>query len=185
MSDLPQTYDQVLRPIEARIVRSIWRIVRNQQDAEDAMQDALLIVLKRWDRIASHPCPQALVQKICIDAAYDVTRRRLRQRQIVGKSNGREAIAERSPLDRIAYMEQYNDVITAIHRLPRQQATAMLMRAIQGQSYHEIAAALGCTEATARKHIARSRQRLRVLLAHLAPTNPDEVDHERQRGYTH
>ena len=52
---------------------------------------------------------------------------------------------------------------------PRQQAAAMLMRAIQGQPYDEIAAALGCTEATARKHVARSRQRLQVLLAHLDP----------------
>ena len=67
--------------------------------------------------------------------------------------------------------EQYAEIVTAIHRLSRQQATAMLMRAVQGQPYEEIAAVLGCTEATARKHVARSRQRLRIWLAHLDPRN--------------
>ena len=57
MNDLQQTYDRIIRPIEDRMIRSIWRIVRNPQDAEDAMQDALLTVLKRWDRISRHAKP--------------------------------------------------------------------------------------------------------------------------------
>lgn len=66
--------------------------------------------------------------------------------------------------------EQYAEIVQAIHRLPRQQAAAMLMRAVQGKRYEEIAAALGCTEATARKHVARARGRLRILLARLDPS---------------
>ena len=173
MNDLQQTYDRIIRPIEDRMIRSIWRIVRNPQDAEDAMQDALLIILKRWDRISRHPSPQSLVLKICIDAAYDVTRRTLRHRRVVELDE-----ASRRTGEPVAIAVRGNGEQGAVrrdrdgdHRLSRQQATAMLMRAVQGQSYEEIAAVLGCTEATARKHVARSRQRLRIWLAHLDPNN--------------
>ncbi len=177
MNDLQQTYDQIVRPIEDRMIRSIWRVVRNPEDAEDAMQDALVTVLKQWDRIRRHPNPQSLVLKICLDAAYDATRRRVRQARIVELSQGPVEQADVSPLpaETILGREQYAEIVAAIHRLSRRQAAAMLMRAVQGQTYEEIAAVLGCTEATARKHVARSRQRLRTWLANLDPSKAEDA----------
>lgn len=101
MNDLQQTYDRIVRPIEDRMIRSIWRIVRDSQDAEDAMQDALVIILKRWDRISRHPNPQSLVLKICVDAAYDLTRRRIRRGQPVelGQEVMQQASRSRSPAE--------------------------------------------------------------------------------------
>jgi DNA-directed RNA polymerase specialized sigma24 family protein len=74
-------YEQIIEPIEDRMIRSVWRITRNVQDAEDAMQDALVQIWKRRQRIGSHVSPQALVLKICSAAACDVARRRTRQRR--------------------------------------------------------------------------------------------------------
>ena len=154
------------------MIRSIGRIVRDPQDAEDAMQNALLTILKRWDRIFRHASPQSLVLKICIDAAYDLTRRTVRDRRAVALDEGVNERADStcSPAEDATNGEQYAEIVKAIHRLSRQQATAMLMLAVQGQPYEDIAAALGCTEATARTHVARSRQRLRTWLAHLDPS---------------
>ena len=137
------------------------------------MQDALLIILKRWNRISRHSNPQALVLKICIDAAYDLTRRTIRDRRavVLDEGAGEQAGSARTPAEEVMTGEQYTEILTAIHRLSRQQATAMLMRTVQGQQYEDIAAVLGCTEATARKHVARSRERLRIWLAHLDPRN--------------
>ncbi len=173
MSDLQRAYDRIIRPIEDRMIRSIWRIVRHPQDAEDAMQDALLTVSIRWNRISRHSNPQSLVLKICIDAAYDVTRRRMRHRrtlELTAAANQR-CDSSRSPSEQMVGAEQYAEIITAIHRLSRQQAVASLMRVVQDQSYEQIATVLGCAEATARKHAARARERLRIWLAHLDPTN--------------
>ncbi len=173
MSDFQQSYDRIIRPIEDRMIRSIWRIVRNPQDAEDAMQNALLIILRRWNRISRHATPQVLVLKICIDVAYDLTRRTIRNRQavVLDESGGQPLGSMQTPSDEVMMGEQYAEIVTAIHRLSRQQATAILMRAVQGQTYEDIATALGCTEVTARKHVARARERLRIWLAHLDPRN--------------
>ena len=54
----------------------------------------------------------------------------------------------------------------AITRLPANQATAIVMRCVQSESYEVIALALGCGAASARKHVARGRERLARLLRH-------------------
>lgn len=182
MNDLQQTYDQIIRPIEDRMIRSIWRVVRNPEDAEDAMQDALVTILKQWHRIRNHPNPQSLVLKICLDAACDATRRRLRQARLVELSQGtvEQAVVSQSPAETLLSRERYVEIVTAIHRLSHQQAISVLMRAIEGQPYEAIAAVLGCSEATARKHVARSRQRLRNWLARLDPSKAEIGDEQRR-----
>ncbi len=151
------------------MIRSIWRIVRNEQDAEDAMQNALAILWKRWERVCQHPNPQAMILKICTDAACDVARQR-RRRQHKFKALPEEPEDKSpTPLRASQNSELYHELITAVLKLPQQQATATLMRLVQQQSYGDIAAALGCTEVTARKHVARGRERLRSALIRLNP----------------
>ena len=43
------------------MIRSVWRITRNAQDAEDAMQNALVAICNRGHRISEHSNPQALI----------------------------------------------------------------------------------------------------------------------------
>ena len=169
MNDQAAEYDRIIRPIEDQMIRSIWRIVRNPQDAEDVLQGALLSIWRHWDRVCRHPNAKALVLKICIDSAYDSTRRRLRELD-KWKTHGVHAEAvdqSPTPPQSAQNSELYHLLISAIDCLPRQQATATLMRIVQGQSYREIAAVVRCTEATARKHVARGRERLQPALAHI------------------
>jgi RNA polymerase sigma-70 factor, ECF subfamily len=169
MNALQETFDRVLEPIKGRMIRSIWRVVRDPHDAEDAMQNALSTIWKRWKFVFSHPNPQAVILKICIDAAYDHARRRYRdrrERESLSESTG-PADASRTPPQLVQDTELHHELMSAIERLPRNQAIATLLRFVEGQSYGEIAAALGCSEVTARKHISRARSRLKAALPHL------------------
>ena len=173
MNESQEAYDRILRPIEDRMIQSIWRIVRDSQDAEDALQNALVTIWKRWDRVTQHPCPEALVLKICADAAYDLTRRNVREVKVKVPRDAADEPADssNSPAEEAGRRELHHEILAAVHTLPRQQAMAVLMRVIQGQSYRDVAAALECNEATARTHVARGRTRLQTLLSHLDPTN--------------
>ena len=64
-----------IAPMEARMMRSIWRIVRNADLAEDTLQDALAVIWKKRHQVRRHPNPPALILKICLNAAYDSLRR--------------------------------------------------------------------------------------------------------------
>jgi RNA polymerase sigma factor (sigma-70 family) len=169
MNDSQGAFERIIEPLRERMIRSIWRVVGNAQDADDAMQNALLSLWKHWQRIVAHPTADALVLKICIDAAYDVRRRRWRAYRFeqLHSSNDEPADPAGSPAEKLIRNETYSVVRNAIDGLSRQQAVAMLMRVLEELPYNEIAAAMGCTEATARKHVSRGREHLRIALAHL------------------
>ena len=164
-------YQQIIEPIENRMIRSVWCITRNPQDAEDAMQNALLAIWKVQHRITSHSSPQALILRMCIDAAYDVARRRGRDRRKIEPDDPADQVADGSqlPWEEIAQRELSSEIGTAINRLSRCQAVAITLHVFEEMPYEQIAAAMNCTAATARKHAERARAHLRLVLAKHEP----------------
>jgi RNA polymerase sigma-70 factor (ECF subfamily) len=175
MDSSSSLYQRIIEPIEDRMIRSIWRITRNAHDAEDAMQNALMAIWKRQHRISQHPSPQALVLRICIDAACDVARRRARDRnrdRLEADPHGpAELLLDSAPMpwEDLAHQELSCEILSAINQLSRRQAVAITLRVFEELPYEQIAAAMDCTEATARKHVERARGHLRVVLAKYEP----------------
>jgi RNA polymerase sigma-70 factor (ECF subfamily) len=169
-------YDTLLRPIQDQMLRSIWRITRVAEDAEDALQESLTIVWRQRARIQRHPRPQALILRICVNCACDVLRARSRHRSREIALVEAEAVRAREcPVDHRLRQEELHDEITrAVVRLPKQQATAALMRYVLELPYKEISEALGCSERTARVHVNRARKKLSRLLANIAPPHNSE-----------
>jgi len=176
MTERQQEYERLIAPLEDRMMRAVWRVLRDPDDADDAFQEALLTVWKRWDRIVAHPNPHALILQICIHAAHDVLRRRLRRGRRLEVAAVPEAIPDpaASAIQTIAGAEQDAAVMRAIGNLPKNQARAILLHAVEEVPYNAIAAAMNCRESTVRKHVARARTKLRVLLSHLIPVVPKE-----------
>jgi RNA polymerase sigma-70 factor (ECF subfamily) len=164
-------YERLIAPIEGRMMRAVWRVCRDPGDAEDAFQEALLTIWKRWDRIRPHPNPQALILHICIHAAHDALRRKVRRGKWLDAAAMPEDIADSSAsaVQAVCGAERNAEVLRAIGLLSKNQGRAILMHAVEEMPYVEIAAAMNCQEATVRKHVARARARLRELLSHLIP----------------
>jgi RNA polymerase sigma-70 factor (ECF subfamily) len=147
---------------------TVWRILRHSQDAEDALQVALITIWQQRPRIECHPAPQALMLKICADAAIDQYRRRNNQLDVVSLEDSLPS-ARPLPVDAAIGHETFEVMIEAISRLSPNQATAIVMRFIQGESNAAIAAALGCGAETVREHLDRGRERLGQMLGRFAP----------------
>jgi RNA polymerase sigma factor (sigma-70 family) len=171
MTSLQQDYERIIRPIEQQMMRSVWRITQDADDADDAFQEATIQIWQRLRRIRAHPNPQALVLRICANVACDVLRRKSRRDHREQSSNV-ERLDKPAPdvAALILHNERREEVKAAIARLPERQATAISMRFLLYCPYEEIAQALGCAEATARVHATRGLSRLRDLLAHLNPS---------------
>lgn len=189
LKDRDFSYDRFIRPNEGQMTRVVWRIVRNPEDAEDTLQDALSTIWKKRRLVCTHPNPRALILKICINAAYDTLRKRCRRRKHEepatlhlysqeedkpGLTNSLAASHASAP-DKLVQEETEREILEAIGRLPRNQAVAVLMRIVREQPYEVIAQAMGCSESTVRIHVARGRARLNKWLAHLNPHPPGEV----------
>lgn len=177
MKDEKLFFEQLIKPVEHQMMRSIWRIVRDPEMAQDALQDSLTKIWKRLDRIRAHPNPQALILKICLNAAIDSLRKRKRLNQH----------EKAEPLDQFASQPEAKahealetkkieaEILEAVSRLPRRQAVAVLMRIVQDQPYNVIAQAMECSETTVRIHVSRGRVRLSQWLSHLKPASLKEV----------
>lgn len=164
----PSDYDTYIEPIQEQMLRSIWRITQAAEDAEDALQESLTIIWKRWTRIRRHPHPRALVLRICVNCAYDALRARLRRKsreQLLVDPDMLPA-TDCSVHQRLSRQELREDVVRALMRLPKRQSVAVVMRYILELSYEEISDALGCSQSTARVHVDRARKRLSQLLSH-------------------
>lgn len=172
MSSLLGDYERIIRPIEQQMMRAVWRVTQDADDADDAFQEAMTQIWQRLPRIRAHPNPQALVLRICANAACDLLRRKSRRDHHEQSAPDVERLDAPTP-DVAALIlkdERREEVKAAIARLPERQATAVTMRFLLCCSYEEVAQALDCAEATARVHTARALSRLRELLAHLNPS---------------
>ena len=164
-------YDLIVRPMEGRMMRTVWRIVRHREAAEDALQDALAIIWKKRDTVARHPMPEALILRIAVTAAYDALRKsRRRLRHETAGVPGERADADAPPVTKaLEGRELRVAILGAVASLPRRQAAAVLLHIIEERSYEEVAQAMGCTASTARVHVLRGRAALVRMLAREHP----------------
>jgi RNA polymerase sigma-70 factor (ECF subfamily) len=165
---VPDSTDVIalITSLDRRLFATVWRVLRHAQDAEDALQNALTTIWQKRAAIESHPAPQALILRICADAAVDQLRRR---RNLNGQGELEDSIPTNAtgPAECAIERETSELLMSSIARLSPNQATAILMRFIQEEPFESIAAALGCSTTTAREHVARGRERLSQLLAHM------------------
>jgi len=177
LADDNTAYEELIAPIESRMMRCIWRVVRRPELSEDALQDALSIIWRKLHQIRNHPNPQALILKICLNAACDALRKQKRSSRhedlslFIHLPDSSSAGAARA----LETKEIEAEVLKAISRLPRKQALAVLMRIVQDEPFDVIAQALGCSEVTVRIQVSKGRRRLRQLLSYLSTDSLKEV----------
>jgi len=157
-------YQRLIEPIEEKMIGIVGRIVRDPDEAADVFQDVLAEIWARLRRINRHPNPRGYILRICISRSYDALRRRAHRRR-------REKRLARQSLESIpaappncpteGLRAKIRDLIGL---LPPQQGKAVLLRLLDETSYRDIARILGCSEASARVHFSRGKERLGRLL---------------------
>ena len=168
--DREAEFERLVLPLKDRMMRTAWRVARDPELAEDAFQEALVTTWRKLPVLARHPNPAAFVLRICVDAAVDQLRSRRRRQGRWAPLEGSTADVGGESPERAAQEGERRDlVLAALARLKGQQATALLLRAVHEEPYAAIAAALGCSEPTARVHVLRAREKLRHWLAQLRP----------------
>jgi len=177
VTDEKRVYERLIAPLESRMMRTIWRVVRHPQLAEDTLQEALTTIWKKLKRIRLHPHPEALILKICLNAAYDSLRKSGRSQKVKDPAFFQKfpaSFKETIPQE-LESKEMKDEIHNAISQLPRKQAVAVLMRIAQDLPYDAIAQAMNCSASTVRIHVSRGRKRLSQRLAHLLSTPSKET----------
>ncbi|MBI5094635.1 MAG: RNA polymerase sigma factor [Candidatus Hydrogenedentes bacterium] len=159
-------YELYVASIQRRIVNSIWRIVRDGPAVEDLVRDVIEQVVRKIGRVRAHPNPQALILRMAVQRALDFGRSRARRRSAMeryGRFQETRGPDNALAAD-IALREECDAVLGTLHRLPKREAEALWLHAVEGMSYAEVATTMGCRPATVRVLAARGRKRLKGCL---------------------
>jgi RNA polymerase sigma-70 factor, ECF subfamily len=143
---------------------------RTPEDAEDALQDAMLSAHRGAGSFRYDAAVGSWLHRIVVNACLDRLRR--------SKSHRTAPLEDVYPVpDRTAAVETAMVVQRALMRLPLEQRATIVAVDMQGYSIADTAALLGVAEGTVKSRCARARVRLAHLLGYLdagAPTTPSQ-----------
>jgi RNA polymerase sigma-70 factor (ECF subfamily) len=140
---------------------------------DDVWQELATRATKTFSESLSSDALPAWLYRIAVVAALDYRRRTGRRRKLSTRyaASGlapQEAI-ERDPLDWLVALEAEQTVRRALGELPPRDAELLLLKYTENWNYRQLSRRLGLSEAAIDGRLRRARQRLRTILAALAP----------------
>lgn len=163
------TFERLCRELRPRAFKFATGMIADHSRAEELLQEALLRLHNARGRYAEGADDtRRYLFRILANLCLDDLRR--------GKTGG-EVMDEARPLERsrrerlqhepaaeLARRERVGAVQAALGRLPAAERAALLLREIDGQSYAQIAGALGTSVSDVTNLIHRARSRFAALM---------------------
>lgn len=163
-----------------RTVESEWRlfwsiaagVMGKGAEADDVVQDSVVIALERWSRFESGTNCRAWLARIVRFTALNRLRRQRRQAAsggdvldaVAARSTEREsAIDPRGDL--LGHQASFDDAtVRALGALDPRARACLLLRVTQGLSFRELGRVMDMPEGTAMSHVHRARRAMRAVL---------------------
>jgi RNA polymerase sigma-70 factor (ECF subfamily) len=163
----PATLDGFLAAVERRAFRLAELALGSREDALDAVQDAMIRLVRYRDRPPSDWSP--LFWQILRRQLTDRYRRQAVRRRVLGflgRDADDDAVAhvpdpQADPARRHAQGQAWEALGRALRELPRRQRECFLLRELQGLDVAETAAAMGCSTGSVKTHLSRALAALR------------------------
>lgn len=164
----------VMQRNDQRLFRAAWRILRNREDAEDAVQSAYLKAFAAIKGFAGRSSLSTWLTRIVTNNALanarGVRRRQslLEESQVPILDDYREMLMRGSmsvsPERAVASGQIRRKLDEAINQLPAPFRTVFVMRQIEELNVDEVAETLGIPAATVKTRHLRARRRLQRML---------------------
>ncbi|MFN0152216.1 MAG: RNA polymerase sigma factor [bacterium] len=168
-------FEQLVRENSARLLAVARLMLRNEDDARDALQDAFLSAFRSIRDYRGTAAVSTWLHRIVVNAALMRMRSRRRRpeqslddvlRSVEVSGAGAESVAEQQqrPDTLLERAEARAFVCDCIDRLPESYRTAIVLRDIEGLETRSVARRLGVTSNAVKIRVHRARRALRTLL---------------------
>ena len=164
-------FEKLVTPHEQMLWQVCWHYTRHREDAADCLQEALL---KAWRGIKSYRGDCSLktwLYRIAVTVCLDF----LRKQKRLPPTESADALAEEegftpadpspTPDETILRQESADSLRAAIDALPADMRTVIILYALQGMQYEEIAGVTQTAVGTVKSRISRARQKIAAYLA--------------------
>jgi RNA polymerase sigma factor (sigma-70 family) len=156
-----------------RVFQVTYRVTRNRQDAEDAVQDAFLNAFAHMKNFEGRSSFSTWLTRIAINSALMILRKKRICDEIPidggdGRAGNFATWEPRSPMDdpenHYVRRERHKILRKAIHQLPPVYREVIELRQANEPSLREIAQSLGITVTAVKSRLSRARSALRTSM---------------------
>ena len=141
------------------------QITRNSAEAQDAVSDAILALLKKIDLLRTLPCNKVQAYVVITVKHMAINRYHRARREGPGWEDGlEETPAPARTEDQLLEQAGVERIKNAVLSLPAREKDIMLMKYFRTLTDEEIAGELGIRPVSVRVHLSRARRHLAELL---------------------
>src|ERR1700739_3366613 len=150
------------------LYRVAFSVLRNQSDAEDAVQEAFLRVLRHRETLGEIRDHRVWLIRIVWNIVLDRKRRAKTRPETDDVADLARVLPAHgiSAEERAAAAQHHAHVLACVEQLPPKEREVLQLSAFEELSSVEIAAVLGITESSVRSRLFRARNLMAGLLNH-------------------
>jgi RNA polymerase sigma-70 factor (ECF subfamily) len=155
-------FDLLVLKYQSRLLSLVNRLVSNQSDALDVLQDTFVKAYRSLHTFRGESAFYTWLYRIAVNTAKNHLASKLKESKDVSVDD--EATGELSvlqdfsaPDEEAGAEELQRAIVHAIEQLPDDLKQALTLRELEGMSYDEIALAMNCPIGTVRSRIFRAR----------------------------
>jgi RNA polymerase sigma-70 factor (ECF subfamily) len=162
-------YDEFVRLHERRVRAVLGRLLADERDVEEAVQDTFVQAWRHLDRFRGDARPFTWLYRIAVNEALQRRRRRRLETRPLHELDEREIAAARDPTAGrrsaeavAAEHQELAFVAERVRALPFELRGPLVLRDLEDWPYEEIAKALDISLAAVRSRTHRARMRIRA-----------------------
>ena len=138
------------------------RILKNETDAEDAVQNAFIRIMENINKISEPECHKTKCWCVLIvkRVALNMIRKRAGEKSECGSELIEKTYEDPGATAQLEAVEEHIDLEAALRELPDRYREVLLLRFHEDLSFQKIAVIMGITEANARQLVSRAYKKL-------------------------
>ncbi len=161
------SFAELYRRYSGRIYGNILKLVKEQQAAEELLQDVFAKLWEKRESISIDTSFQSYLFVVSRNAVYNFMRhlakeRRLRNEATLVYLSGYQHVEEQ-----LLERELFDAYESAVHALPPRRKHIYRLCKWEGKSYEEVGAMLGISVATINDHIVKATHFIKTQLSHI------------------
>jgi RNA polymerase sigma-70 factor, ECF subfamily len=162
-----QAFEILIEGYSDRLYSIALRITGSPEDAEDAIQDAVMSAYRAWAQFRGEARGSTWLYRIVVNAALQRVRRRPPEEQLTATGYEESTVVDWSEdlSRRLEEADLHELLERGIALLPEELRVALVLRDVEGLSTADAAAILDLSEAALKSRLHRARVLLRQWVA--------------------
>jgi len=167
-----RAFDELVRRYRDKVYRLSYKILRHEEDAAEALQDAFLSAFRGLKNFKAESTFSTWLYRIATNASLMKYRRRRDGHVSLEQSQSGEGTGEpmqipdwsQQPLAELLNSETHEVMEEGVEKLPEELRTVFVLRDVEGLSNAEVAEVLNLSVAAVKSRLHRARIALRDRL---------------------